>query len=347
MIGDLSTSDPYCKLEVSTGIDDTKRILLTTQTEVKSNTLKPEWSHLVSLPVYLFSNELTFSFEVWDRDDLTADDFLGQFSITIPPYWQYFNQKITKPLSARLNQTEKLSIRGQISFSITYYLDDFSKIQLAYKKHNHKITGFARSISSGEEARAYGTYQITLYHVKDIFNLTERSHWNEKYEAAQKIFNSPVLKGTITTQHTHLYSDVSVTKKGFIKNGHDFLTFLKMGKKGGKPRFFTYAILENTWFFSETGAAFFVDFTSKHAMHACAQEYVYFAGEFVIIPTGEGKYKLCIDNNSGTYAPKEILLKKLRKLLELNFPGLEVETNDYHNEILKIYKNYVLTGEMQ
>jgi len=286
---------------------------------------------------------------VWDKDDLTADDFLGQCTISIKPNWPYFNQKITKPLSGRLNQTEKLAISGQITFSISFYFDDYSKIQLSYKKHNHKLTGLARSISSGEEARGYGTYQITLYHVRDIFNLNERSHWNETYEAAQRIFNNPVLKGTITTQHSHLYSDVSVTKKGYLKNGQDFLNFLKMGKKGGKPRFFTYAILENTWNFSETGAAFFVDFTSKHAMHACASEFVYFAGEFVIIPTAvEGKFKLCIDNNSGTYAPKDVYLKKLKKLLELNFPGLEVEANDYkkNKEILTIYKNYVLNGKM-
>jgi len=302
----------------------------------------------VSLPVYLHSKKITFIFQVWDQDPLT-DDFLGQYEVTIDPSWPHFGQIQSETLSPRPDRNEPIKIQGSIQFKISYHYRDFSKTQLTYKYHNHKITGLARTVSSGEKNRGYATYQISLHHVPDIFS-NQKNHWNEAYDSAKKIFNSSVIKGTIITQHNHLYSEISVSKTGSISSGEEFLQFLKYGYKGGKPRFFTYAIMEDTWFFSETGAAFFVDFTSKHAMHACCQDDVYYAGEFVIVPSGapsEKKYKLSIDNNSGTYAPKQDRLEMLKRLLELNFPNLEVETNDYklNKEVLSKYKKYVETGE--
>jgi len=41
-------------------------------------------------------------------------------------------------------------------------------------------------------------------------------------------------------------------------------------------------------------------------MHACANEQVRYAGEFHIQKNEtNGKYKIVIDNNSGTYAPSK------------------------------------------
>ncbi|KAI9092608.1 hypothetical protein DFS34DRAFT_632465 [Phlyctochytrium arcticum] len=52
-----------------------------------------------------------------------------------------------------------------------------------------------------------------------------------------------------------------------------------------KPCMYTYIIDDQTWRFSETGAAFLVDFASKHALHSNCSEYVRYAGEFHIRPT--------------------------------------------------------------
>jgi hypothetical protein len=45
-----------------------------------------------------------------------------------------------------------------------------------------------------------------------------------------------------------------------------------------KPAVYTYIIDEDTFRFSETGAAFFVDFASKHALHSSCAETVRYAG---------------------------------------------------------------------
>jgi hypothetical protein len=230
-----------------------------------------------------------------------------------------------------------------LKFRISYRPGDFSKTAVPYKFHRHAFTGLARALGSGEDLRSYGTYEIALYHVRDVFLPEDAKHWNEAYESAKKIFGSPMVRSTVITQHNHLYSQVSITRFGLLHGGQDLLKLLKNGILGGKPRFFTYAIRDDIWYFSETGASFFTDFTSKHAMHACASETVWFAGEFVIVKKNDnGEYKLVIDNNSGTYAPVEKNLPKLKTLLTLNFPGLEVETLDYHSPQLKLYKEYVL-----
>ncbi|CEL57160.1 hypothetical protein RSOLAG1IB_08393 [Rhizoctonia solani AG-1 IB] len=111
-----------------------------------------------------------------------------------------------------------------------------------------------------------------------------------------------------------------------------------------KPAVYTYIIDEDTFRFSETGAAFFVDFASKHALHSSCAETVRYAGEFHPrpscgwanfddrIPDHEVAWELWIDNGSGTYAPPTDMLNNLRGLLEYNWPGLQVRTFDFRDE---------------
>lgn len=100
-----------------------------------------------------------------------------------------------------------------------------------------------------------------------------------------------------------------------------------------KPAVYTYIISteDDSLRFSETGAAFFVDFASKHALHANCAEAVYYSGEFHprpvggwdhfidTIPDDQVGWELVIDNNSGTYSPDKAMLPQLQKLLEYNF----------------------------
>lgn len=125
---------------------------------------------------------------------------------------------------------------------------------------------------------------------------------------------------------------------GTLANAREFLELLNGGRRKGIPRYYTYVIVDTGMYFSETGASFFTDFMSKHAMHANASDKVYFAGEFHIQQPSEGKYILVLDNNSGTYAPPKESLPKLRDFFEMNFVGLAVEAYDREDEKLKEYK---------
>ncbi|KAG9091434.1 hypothetical protein FRC06_000571 [Ceratobasidium sp. 370] len=111
-----------------------------------------------------------------------------------------------------------------------------------------------------------------------------------------------------------------------------------------KPAVYTYIIDEDTFRFSETGAAFFVDFASKHALHSSCAEEVRYAGEFhprpdcgwanfrEDMPDHSVNWELWIDNGSGTYAPTADLLGALKGLLEYNWPGLVVRAWDFRSE---------------
>jgi hypothetical protein len=59
----------------------------------------------------------------------------------------------------------------------------------------------------------------------------------------------------------------------------DFYELFKCGMRGGQRRYFTYCLLRDSLRCSETGAAFFNDMLSKHAMHAGGEEEVLYAGE--------------------------------------------------------------------
>jgi hypothetical protein len=77
---------------------------------------------------------------------------------------------------------------------------------------------------------------------------------------------------------------------------------------------------------------------SSHA--DCARE-VRYAGEFHIQKPRAGvseKYRLVIDNNSGTFGPDPNVLPKLAQVLKLNFPGLEVETLAFADPQLASYR---------
>lgn len=117
-----------------------------------------------------------------------------------------------------------------------------------------------------------------------------------------------------------------------------------------KPTIYTYVIcMDGTLRFSETGAAFFVDFASKHALHANCAESVWYSGEFHPRPVGgwegfaegdarndaEVGWELVVDNNSGTYAPDKGLLPQVGKLMECNFVGFRVVALDREDEALE------------
>jgi hypothetical protein len=113
-----------------------------------------------------------------------------------------------------------------------------------------------------------------------------------------------------------------------------------------KPAVYTYIISseDDSFRFSETGAAFFVDFASKHALHSNCAVTVRYSGEFHPRPKGgwenfsddikdeDVEWEMVIDNNSGTYAPDKEMLPKVKELIEYNFPGFGVFACDREDE---------------
>ena len=178
--------------------------------------------------------------------------------------------------------------------------------------------------------------------------------WNRKYKAAQTIFQGPTsvaVRSTIQAGHRMLYARTTTNNFGVIKSSQDIVNILHGGKTGSraahrvKPAVYTYIISadDDSFRFSETGAAFFVDFASKHALHANCAEAVRYSGEFHPrpengwenfsddIPDAEVKWEIVLDNNSGTYAPDPMMLAELKELFEYNFPEFKIHTFDFND----------------
>lgn len=157
-----------------------------------------------------------------------------------------------------------------------------------------------------------------------------------------------------------LYARTTHNGFGTITGPEDVLKLLTGATRNGvgeivegphrvKPTVYTYIISseDDSLRFSETGAAFFVDFVSKHALHSNCAESVRYSGEFHPRPEGgwenfsdatpddRVKWELVIDNNSGTYSPDKGMLPQVKALLEHNFPGFKIFALDHADPALK------------
>lgn len=178
-------------------------------------------------------------------------------------------------------------------------------------------------------------------------------HWSRHYRAAQAIFQGPTsiaLRSGIQAGHRLLYARSASNGFGVIKSSKDVFALFRGGIHRSsvdrtalyghriKPAVYTYIIStdDDSLRFSETGAAFFVDFASKHALHSNCAKAVRYSGEFHPRPAGgwarfsdaiedeEVEWEVVIDNNSGTYSPDPALLPKVKEIVEVNFPGFRV-----------------------
>lgn len=219
---------------------------------------------------------------------------------------------------------------------------------IRYSRHFSPTVGRLTNI---DDARLYSTWKMFLRGVRLFFDDSEVQHWNRNYKAAQTIFQGPTslaVRSTIQAGHRMLYARTSANGFGIIEKPTEVLAILHGGRAATgaahrvKPAVYTYvvAVDDDSFRFSETGAAFFVDFASKHALHANCAEAVRYSGEFHPRPAcgwenfnddtsdDETAWELVIDNNSGTYAPDKMLLPNLKELLEYNFPGFKIHAWD-------------------
>ena len=177
--------------------------------------------------------------------------------------------------------------------------------------------------------------------------------WNRDYRAAQGILQGPtsiVVRSVIQAGHRLLYTRSVSNAFGVIKTTEDVFTLFRGGMRRSsfdgtvshvhriKPAVYTYIISmdDDSLRFSETGAAFFVDFASRHALHSNCAQAVRYSGEFHPRPArgwaclsdamadDEVEWEIVIDNNSGTYSPDPTLLPKVKEIVEVNFPGFRV-----------------------
>ncbi|KAG8914139.1 hypothetical protein FRC00_000785 [Tulasnella sp. 408] len=334
-------SDPYFKASLDGMIGYTST--------VQGSTLDPIWNevwHIKNVP-----KNAELKVKVYDKDEnVLTDDFVGSFKLTIEQTG--LRESEIEGRMGKKHGTFYMNIVTNPTARQTSVMPYTFAGPCRYSRHRSPTVGALTAVET--EERLYATWKIYLLDVPEIFGDTWQP-WNEKYPAAKKIFShSPVgasIRGSIHGGHKLLYARTTANAFGILTNAKDVINLFKdeVRQNRIKPAMYTYIINDDTWRFSETGAAFFVDFASKHALHANCATQVRYSGEFhwrPMVPGGWAGYneemndesvewELVIDNNSGTYAPDKNMLPVLKRVLEHNFTGLQVAVYDHGDPALK------------
>ncbi|KAG1731236.1 uncharacterized protein EDB91DRAFT_1155182 [Suillus paluster] len=316
------------------------------KSSVKSSTLSPVWDE--TWIINKVPSTATLSVVVRETETgALVDNDIGSFQTTISP-----GVKEAEIVGKRLGQNKgsfwlniQSSPSAHDSRSLPYSFDG----PIHYSRHNSPTMGVLTNL---RDTQLYSTWKIYIKGIPQLFGDTMQ-RWNHDYKAAQAIFQGPTsiaVRSALVAGHRMLYARTVLNSFGVITSADDVFKLLHDGPRqlsgdGShgltnriKPAVYTYVISkeDETFRFSETGAAFFVDFASKHALHSNCAESVVYSGEFHPRPEGgwenfsdciddsSVRWELVIDNNSGTYSPNPDLLVKVAQLLELNFAGINI-----------------------
>ncbi|KAF9365157.1 hypothetical protein BGX34_011213 [Mortierella sp. NVP85] len=339
-IGDILTSDPF--LEAYLGpVEDLQTLSFITG--VHWNTRNPVWDAVWTLLDVPEGTELDMY--VKDKDTMKVDTLLGKATLTLRGELEGTREHeldlfredgrkkgrvFVETIATRSRRkSTKISTKGPVRFS--------------------RHTSYAAGVLTRENKFEFYAYRARLYNLAEVFGTdpTHYQHWNTNYDAAKRIFADNLegqqIRSALHSQHSYLYRHARTTVYGALTTASDLGTLLHGERLKKNPEenlmmvVFTYSIVPKGMYFSETGAAFFQDFMSKHAMHANRATEVMFSGEFRFFQdaNNHNDWTLMIDNNSGTYSPKKEDLPKVKKLFELNFPDLVVVALDHDDPRLK------------
>ncbi|KAH7924083.1 hypothetical protein BV22DRAFT_1105697 [Leucogyrophana mollusca] len=341
--------DPYFRAELD------HKILFTSS--VQPNTASPVWNEVWK--VKNVPNTACLQVIVRDKDNgAPIDDYIGKFETTVSPGAK--EAEIEGAILKRKRGTFWLKIESSPSSDDAQLHPYLFDGPIRYSRHSSPTAG---AFTNLQDSRLYSTWKIYLKGIPIFFG-DRVQHWNRSYKAAQTIFQGPTsipVRAAIQAGHHMLYARTISNGFGTITSPDDVFDLLQGGSlRSGtdnsrsythrvKPAVYTYIISseDESFRFSETGAAFFVDFASKHALHSNCAESVRYSGEFHPRPAGgwenfsddipdrEAGWELVIDNNSGTYSPDPSVLPDLKALLEFNFPGFKVVALNHDDPELK------------
>lgn len=359
----IGTADPYFRASLDGRLQYTST--------VKDNTQTPVWNeiwHLKNVPT-----TADLKVDVFDKDPGPHDDAIGVFHATLTPGAKEY--AIEGTLTKRNKGTFWLDIEAREPTHATEHCPPYTfDGPVRFSRHFSPTVGLLTSLN---DERLYSTWKIFIKGVSMFFGDTVQG-WNRDYPAAQRIFGpgpeSFAVRSAIKSGHAMLYARTTCNGFGVIDTTRDVLNLFEGSLRGQppppplpagsdgqpdqappkssqriKPAVYTYviAVQDNSLRFSETGAAFLVDFASKHALHANCAEAVRYSGEFHPRPVGGWQafsddipddliqWELVVDNNSGTYSPNKDDLVRVQMVFEYNLPGITVRALDREDPDLK------------
>ncbi|KAF8926260.1 hypothetical protein BGZ58_011331 [Dissophora ornata] len=342
-VGDLLTSDPF--LEAYLGSPEDPQTL-SFITGVHWKTLNPVWDANWKLLNVFDGTELEILIK--DKNKMKEDTPLGKASLTLGSNLEGTQEHVLEIVRPEGRKKGRVLVQTTGTRSVDKSAA-LTKASTGGPVRFSRHTSYAAGALTRENKFEFYAYRVRLYHLLDIFGTDPRGyqHWNVDYDAAKRIFGDNLeganIRNALHSQHSYLYRHGRTTTYGALATATDVGDLLHGARLKGKPDqdlktvVFTYSITPKGVYFSETGAAFFQDFMSKHAMHANRATEVMFSGEFRLFrdENHNNDWTLLIDNNSGTYSPKKEDLHKVKEVFELNFPDLVVVALDHDNAQLK------------
>ncbi|KAG0213583.1 hypothetical protein BGX28_004000 [Mortierella sp. GBA30] len=341
--GDLLSSDPF--LEAYLGPPEDKESLMFVA-GVQWATLNPTWNatwHLLNV-----TEGMMLQILVKDKNKMMVDTDLGRASLILGGKLEGTHEHVIDIWKSDDRKQGQVLVQTTATRSVGHSVS-LTKASTRGPARFSRHTSYAAGVLTREKKYEFYTYRVRLYHLFDVFGTDHRhyQHWNVDYDAAKRIFADSLeglnIRNALHSQHAYLYRHGRNTVYDALETGEDFGRLLHGERLSQDPNqdlrmvLFTYSIVPKGLYFSETGAAFFQDFMSKHAMHANRSQEVMYSGEFRLFRDAQhnNAWTLLIDNNSGTYAPKKEELYKVQRVFELNFPGLVVNAVDREDPSLK------------
>ncbi|KAF9196159.1 hypothetical protein BGZ50_001855 [Haplosporangium sp. Z 11] len=341
--GDILSSDPFLEAYLGSSEDPEA---LSFVTGVEWNTLNPVWNATWKLVNVADNTDLEM--HVKDKDKMKDDTPLGKVILKLNSRLEGTQEHVLDLVRAD-GRTHGQVLVQTIASKTVGKAATLTKASTNGPARYSRHTSYAAGALTRENKFEFYTYRIRLYHLLDVFGSDPRQyqHWNEDYDNAKRIFADSLeglnIRNALHSQHSYLYRHGRTTVYGALETASDLGKLLHGERLKAdanhdlKMIVFTYSIIRKGLYFSETGAAFFQDFMSKHAMHANRANEVMYSGEFRLFmdENHHGDWTLLIDNNSGTYAPKKKDLHKVREAFQLNFPDLVVIALDHEDDYLK------------
>lgn len=358
----VGTADPYFRASLDGKLQYTST--------VKNNTQTPVWNEIWHIKNVPTTADLEIT--VFDKDPGPLDDTIGLFHAAIAPGAKEY--VIEGLITKRNKGTFWLEIETKEPTHATEHCPPYTfDGPVRFSRHFSPTVGLLTSLN---DERLYSTWKIFIKGVGMFFGDIVQG-WNRDYAAAQRIFGpgpeSLAVRSAIKSGHAMLYARSTCNGFGVIDTKRDVMNLFEGSLRGHpaplqpanpddqqggappkppqriKPAVYTYvvAVQDSSLRFSETGAAFLVDFASKHALHSNCAEAVRYSGEFHPRPVGGWQnfsddipddlieWELVVDNNSGTYSPNKDDLVRVQMVLEYNLPGITVRTLDREDPELK------------
>lgn len=333
----IGRQDPYCIIRLG---EETER----TETD-RSGGRSPTWTDGEGRVEFGLPDNLDQRLVITIMDeDCTADDFVGEACLNLAEVvrrcaaseecsWVGEVQVFRKGANERGTLNLQVEIADATGEDLTSMLNDVPEKFLEpvpVSINKNWAEGAVQAMQEGDEATDFLTYHVALHGVKETFeDVWQYGKDGQHPDTFQDDLEGNAILAALSAVHHVIYHPGHRAESRWLSSGEDFLRMLNNGVRGDRSRVFTYALMDDGLFFSETGAALSKDSLSKHAIHADGAKQVRYSGTFRICRKGHLFWKslvLVIDNDSGTYMPKEDAQPMLKQVLERNFPGLHVET---------------------